>query len=113
MKKTLVLIVMAAVFVLGCSQRFVIYKNDRAYYFASKEQGITKMICDSGDLAKILKRTTSIPEGTRKQLYDGSCVNPSPDATEKAYESLTPQQRTDLRQSFRVEGYQVNYFPCG
>ena len=113
MKKTLVLMALAAVLVMGCSQRFVMYKGGRAYYFASRQQGITKMICDSGDLARILKRTTSIPEATRKELYAGSCVKPSPEATEKTYESLTPKQREELRQSFRAEGYEINYFPCG
>jgi len=104
------------VFVLlasSCSQRFLIYKDGKAYHFAGKREGLYKMLCESGDFKRVLENSSTIPQATKKELYVHNCVTPTPDKVQELYVAMSVEQRKDLRESFKKEGYAINYFPCG
>ncbi|MDA8169688.1 MAG: hypothetical protein M0Z59_08360 [Nitrospiraceae bacterium] len=106
-----VLVGILALAAFGCN-RFIIYKGGKAYYFASKRQGLYKMLCESGDFKKVLEAAKTIPEKDKEDLWKYNCVEPSADKVQQIYTSMTPGQRTDLREAFKTQGYEINYFPC-
>ncbi|MDA8171455.1 MAG: hypothetical protein M0Z48_06460 [Nitrospiraceae bacterium] len=109
----LVALLLTAVFLLGCStDRFIVRKNGRAYYFASKSKGLYKMLCASGDFKRVLE-SSMVPPDMKKDLYRYNCVEPSADKVQALYVSLTPEQRKSIRSAFIAQGYEINYFPCG
>ena len=104
---------LAAVFVFGCSaNRFAIYKNGKAYYFASRSNGLHHMLCDSGDFKKVLA-ASSVPQDKKDSLYRYNCVQPDCNKVQALYVSLTPDERKSIRKAFEGQGYDINYFPCG
>lgn len=105
------LLVLAVCFGCGTS-RFIIYKNGKAYYFASRRKGLYRMLCDSGDFKKVLERS-SIPADAKRELYRYNCVEPSADRVQAIFVALTPEQRESIRLAFVAQGYEINYFPCG
>jgi hypothetical protein len=49
----------------------------------------------------------------KDQLYRYNCSSDrSPDRIRQIYSSLTREQRKDLRQAFRENGYDINAMPC-
>lgn len=99
---------------LGCSSnRFIVYKHGRAYYFATKRQGLHKMLCDSGDFKKVLAAAQALPPKASKDLYYYTCVKPDAKKVQALYVSLTPSQRKSMLSAFMGEGYEINFWPCG
>jgi len=109
------LLVISAFILLAsaCSQRFLIYKDGKAYHFAGKREGLYKMLCESGDFKRVLEYSITIPSATKSELYALNCVTPAPDRVQELYVAMSVAQRKDLRESFKKEGYAINYFPCG
>ncbi len=107
------IVVLAALFVFGCStNRFIVYKHGKAYYFASRREGLHHMLCDSGDFKKVLA-DSSVPQDKKDALYRYNCTQPDSNKVQALYISLTPDQRKSIREAFEKEGYEINYFPCG
>lgn len=98
--------------VSGCSSTFLISKDGKGYFFGSKSDAIYRMLCDSGDLRKILKDATRIPETTKEEIYQSNCVNRSGERVKEIYAAMTPEERKDLRNAFKLNGYDINYLPC-
>lgn len=98
--------------VSGCSSTFLISKDGKGYFFGSKSDAIYRMLCDSGDLRKILKDATKIPETTKEEIYQFNCVNRSGERVKEIYAAMTPEERKDLRNAFKLNGYDINYLPC-
>lgn len=98
--------------VSGCSSTFLISKDGKGYFFGSKSDAIYRLLCDSGDLRKILKDAKKIPEDTRELIYKSNCINRSAEKVKEIYAAMTPEERKDLRNAFRLNGYDINYLPC-
>lgn len=98
--------------ITGCSSTFLISKDGKGYFFGSKSDAIYRMICDSGDLKKILRDVTLIPQSTRDLIYQSNCIERSGEKVQEIYTSLTPEERKDLRRAFKLNGYDINYLPC-
>lgn len=98
--------------VSGCSSTFLISKDGKGYFFGSKSDAIYRLLCDSGDLKKILKDATRIPDSTKEAIYQSNCVNRSGEKVKEAYASMTAEERKDLRNAFKMNGYDINYLPC-
>ncbi len=112
MKKGFFMLVLLSVaFLLGCSEKFVISKDGKTYFFASKRQELQKMLCDTGDLRKVLANTL-ISEDTRNELYRYNCEEPSAEKMQAIYTQLTVEQRRSLRKAFMEQGYKINQSPC-
>ncbi len=101
------------VIIAGCSSTFVVTKDGRGYFFGSKSEGLYKMMCESGDLLKILN-DTQLPPDIKDNLYKYNCVlsERSKDKVKEIYVSLKPEQRRDLRLTFQKHGYDINYLAC-
>ncbi|MEW6116438.1 MAG: hypothetical protein AB1553_06010 [Nitrospirota bacterium] len=99
----------------GCaSNTFVVTKDGKSYFFGSKQEGFYKLLCETGDLQKILA-DTHLAQESKDKLYTYNCVDRSKDAKEKvreAYVALTPEQRRELRLTFQLHGYDINYMEC-
>lgn len=97
----------------GCTSTFTLTKGgERGYVFGSKDEGLYKMLCESGDLAKILADTPLKGE-IKDALYRANCAaDRSKEKVKEIYTSLTVGQRKDLRLAFKRHGYEVNYMIC-
>ena len=97
----------------GCSSTFSIAKEGgRSYFFGSRDQGFYTMMCESGDLTRILN-DTSLQVEIKNALYKGNCsADRSSEKVKEIYASLTAEQRKELRLAFKKHGYEVNYMMC-
>lgn len=109
------LLVLGALLVLAAcaGNRFIIYKDGKAYYFAGKQEGLYEMLCTSGDFRRVLENTKSISAQTRDDLYRYNCDGADAGKVQALYTAMTVEQRKDLREAFKGQGYEINYFPCG
>ncbi len=102
----------AAVFTGACSSTFLVSKDGRGYFIGNDSKAVYKMLCESGDLGKILS-DTQLPQDMRGNLYKYNCSpERSGEKVKEIYASMTPGQRKDLRMAFRHNGYDINYLPC-
>lgn len=108
-----VLTVAVVLTLVGCApSTFIISKDDRAYYFGRESKVLRVMLCDSGDLKRILSETI-MPENLKEDLLRYNC---SEDQSEKkviaTFLFLTPEEKDDLKSAFIRHGYVINYVPC-
>ncbi len=96
----------------GCSSTFLISKDGKGYFFGSKSDAVYRLLCDSGDLRRILKDATRIPAEKKEFIYQSNCVSRSGEKVKEIYASMTPDERKDLRNAFKLNGYDINYLPC-
>lgn len=115
MKKVLFIVMLAAaVLSLGaCASTFVAYKDGHGYYMGNGSNDAYKLFCESGDLKKILIGAGTIGQDVKDELYRYNCGEERSSAKVKQlYAAMTIEQRKDLRQSFKQNGYDINYLHC-
>ncbi len=111
MQKVVVLFFSCAVMVAGgCTSTFLVGKDCRSYFFGSNDEGLYRMLCESGDFRRVLEGT-ALPQETKDAFYRYNCVQPFPDKVKELYVSLTSEEKRDLRFSFQKQGYYINYKP--
>lgn len=97
---------------IGCSSTFLVSKDGKGYFLGSRSDAIYKMLCESGDLKKLLSDTRFTQE-LKDDLYRYNCSNErSGDRIKKIYAAMTMEQRKELRGAFTKNGYDINYLPC-
>lgn len=110
MKSIAVVGLLAGTLVLsGCSgSNFLVYKDAKHFYVTSNSDTLRKVLCESGDLARIA-RDADLPVKMQNDLTASIC------ATEKVkemvlavLESMTKEQRRALKLAFQLNGYEVN-----
>ncbi|MGW8273278.1 MAG: hypothetical protein ACWGN7_07815 [Thermodesulfovibrionales bacterium] len=111
--RTAALVIAFALVLLGCApSTFIISKDGRAYYFGRESKVLRAMLCDSGDLERILSETI-MPDNLKHAFLRYNC---SEDRSEKkviaTYLFLNPDERKDLKSAFSRHGYVINYVPC-
>ena len=94
----------------ACTQTFLISKDCRNYFFGSDEKELRTMLCDSGDLRRILD-DAQLPPETKDSLYGYQCTERSGDKVRELYGALSLEQKRDLKYSFQKHGYDINYRP--
>lgn len=109
--KRLLLIVITGLSLAGCSDTFVVTKDGKSYFFGSNREGLYKLLCDSGDLNKILN-DTHLSQDTKDNLYKYNCTQRSGEKVKEIYASLKPEERRELRLAFQMHGYDINYMAC-
>jgi hypothetical protein len=96
----------------ACTSTFLVSKNGRGYFLGSGSSSVYAMLCESGDLKKVLA-DTQLPQALQDDLYTYNC---SPERSGKRvrdlYAAMSPEQRKDLRLAFKHNGYDINYLPC-
>lgn len=101
-----------AILISSCSSTFLVSKDGKGYFLGSKSEAIYKMLCESGDMKKIISDTT-FSQGLKDDLYRYNCSSErSGEKIKQLYASMVPEQRKDLRNAFKSNGYDINYLPC-
>lgn len=112
MRLGIIWMIAALLGLVGCSSTFLASKDGKGYYVGSGSDAAYRMFCLSGDLRKILHDTT-LPQETRDGLYSATCgTERSGVRVKELYGNMSPEQRKELRQAFRRNGYDINYLPC-
>ena len=97
----------------ACASTFVASKAGKGYYVGSSSNAAYRMFCESGDMKRILDATTTIEQEKKDDLYGSNCgPERSNDRVRKVYSSMTAEQRRDLRQAFKKNGYDINTMRC-
>jgi len=98
--------------VTACTSTFLVQKDGRGYFVGSNSDAIHKMLCESGDLVKVLS-DTKLPQDMRDELYKYNCsLERSGAKVKEIYTAMSPDQRKDLRTAFRHNGFEINHMHC-
>jgi hypothetical protein len=109
---TMVVMILSLAILSGCSDTFLVTKDGKSYFFGSNREGLYKMLCESGDLNKILA-DTKLPQNIKNDLYKYNCTpSQSRDKVKEIYSSMTSEQRRELRLAFQLHGYDINLMAC-
>lgn len=99
-------------FTAACGSTFVVSKDGKGYYLGSGSKSAFSMLCESGDLAKVLA-DTRLSREMQTDLNRSTCsAGRSKERVKQLYASLTPEQRKDLRLAFKKNGYEINAMLC-
>ena len=97
----------------ACASTFVASKAGKGYYVGSSSNAAYRMFCESGDMQRILTATTTIGQDKKDDLYGSNCgPDRSNERVRKVFASMTTEQRRDLRQAFKKNGYDINAMRC-
>lgn len=97
----------------SCAPSTFIVSNDYgAYYFGSESDNLKRMICDTGDLERVL-RDAEIPEHLKTDFYGYVCSEKrSREKVISLYAFLSPEEKRSLKRAFSMRGYMVNHVAC-
>jgi hypothetical protein len=112
--KTRVFINIAAIalFISSCSPTFLVYKNGRYCFVGSCSNAKYDILCETGELKKVLA-SSHLREELKDSLYKSSCsAERSRDKVTKIFASMTVEERKDIRNAFRANGYNINRLAC-
>ena len=99
-------------FISACTSTFVASKDGKGYHMGSSSDAAYGMFCDSGDLKRILA-TTTFSQELKDNLFQNNCgSNRSREKVKQLFASMSPEQRKELRISFKNNGYEVNIMRC-
>jgi hypothetical protein len=102
-------IMVVSLIVGGCSSsKFLVYKDGRNFYVNSDCPERQRILCDSGDIDKIVKEST-LPNSLQMKLKEGIC--PSSKVKKSLMDTLdgmTSEQQSALKNAFRRNGYEIN-----
>jgi hypothetical protein len=96
----------------ACSPVFMVQKEGvekRGRFLGSKTT--SEMLCDSGDLLKVLEDTHFSKE-LKETFYRYNCSEQSSEKVKQIFASMTSEQRKDIRTAFRKNGYLINSGAC-
>ncbi len=111
-KRLLCVIAGTALLAAGCSSTFMMVKNGSGYILGSESNAMYSMLCESGDLQKILL-DAQLGQGTKDDLYRYNCSpDRSRDKVKQVYASMVPAERKALRVAFKSNGYEINAMHC-
>lgn len=102
----------AAMLGVGCSSTFLVSKDGQGYFLESNSKTLQVMLCDSGDLQKVLSDTRLSTE-MKESFYRFNCTaERSGQKVKELFTAMTPGERKELRLAFKNNGYDINYLPC-
>jgi hypothetical protein len=111
-KRLLWVIAGTALLAAGCSSTFMMVKNGSGYMLGSDSNEVYRLLCESGDLQKILL-DAQLGQGTKDDLYRYNCSpDRSRDKVKQVYASMVPAERKALRVAFKSNGYEINAMHC-
>ncbi len=113
--KTWFLISVAGMAVLtgACSagSDFLVLKHGKGYYLGSNSNAKYEMLCTSGEMDKVLA-SSNLSKEMKDNLYKYSCSEErSGEKVKQLYASMTVEQRRDIKNAFRRNGYDINQGP--
>ncbi len=112
MKTWYVIIAGMVFFAAGCSSTFLLVKNGSGYMLGSDSKEVYRMLCESGDLKKILS-DAQLRQEAKDDLYKYNCSpERSRDKVKQVYAAMVPEERKALRIAFKSNGYEINAMHC-
>lgn len=98
-----------ALLATGCASRnFIVYKEGKSFYLASDGPDRTRILCDSGDLARIVE-DSRLPAPLKAELKERICVaRKGKKDIMDTLNGMTKEQHADLKTAFRENGYEIN-----
>lgn len=108
----IVVVACAANFFAGCTNNILVTKNGERYFVATKDKGLKKLLCDSGDMTLILQ-SAELRKPLEEQLYTGICGdNTSREKILELFAGMTKEERSKFKFAFQLNGYDVNKVLC-
>jgi hypothetical protein len=107
---SLVLLSVSLLF-FGCAKTFLVSKDCNTYFFGSNNQALYKVLCQSGDLEKVLV-DSGLPPDVQAGLHQAQCVDRSRENLNSIYGGLSRDQQEALKSAFRKNGYEINAHPA-
>ena len=105
-------IAIASFIAAGCTSTFMMVKNGTGYMLGSESDEVYHILCESGDLQKILLEA-QLRQEAKNNLYKYNC---SPDRSrekvKQTYAAMVPAERKSLRLAFKSNGYEINAMHC-
>ncbi len=102
----------AALVAAGCSSTFLMVKNGSGYMLGSESKEVYRILCESGDLKKILS-DAELRQTAKDDLYKYNCSpERSREKVKQVYASMVPEERKALRLAFKTNGYEINAMHC-
>lgn len=111
--KRFLIIIIGVLFIVGCAPTtFLVQKGEsKAYYFGSERKDAYELLCESGDLRRIL-RDAGLEEDIKKELYEYVCVERLFDKVVSIYAFLSPEEKKALKSAFVRHDYIINTVRC-
>ncbi|MCK9419700.1 MAG: hypothetical protein M0R70_10005 [Nitrospirae bacterium] len=102
-----------AVLIGACSPStdFLVLKHGRGYYVGSNSNARYEMLCTSGEMDKVLA-SSKLSMELKNSLYKYSCSEErSGEKVKQLYAAMTVEQRKDIKNAFRINGFDINQGP--
>jgi hypothetical protein len=97
-----------ALVINACTDTFLVHKNGRGVFLGSNMKAKYDVLCESGDIEKVLALSTLSKE-MKDALYRYSCSSErSGEKVKQIYASMTSDERKDIKRAFRKNGYTIN-----
>lgn len=96
----------------ACSSTLRVSKEGRTATLGSRADTGYKMLCESGELQRVLLDAPLTPELKDALTHCLCSAERSPEKAKRLYSSMTDEQQKDLRQSFKRSGYDLST-ACG
>jgi len=93
----------------GCgTQTFMVYKDGMNFFITSNCPERQRLLCDSGDIDRVVA-CSNLPTSLQLRIKEAIC---SKDKTKQDMSDLlgemTDEQRSSLKNAFRIIGYEIN-----
>ena len=107
--RTGIVITTLALLVGGCSSNnFLVYKDGSNFFVTSNCAARQRLLCASGDLGRIVAGA-AIPQTLRDRIKEAICATGVTTADmHEILATMTAEQLSALKQSFRANGYEIN-----
>jgi hypothetical protein len=112
MKAWFLIIAGMTFFAGGCTSTFMMVKNGTGYMLGSESKEVYRILCESGDLKKILS-DAQLRQEAKDDLFKYNCSpERSRDKVKQVYAAMVPEERKSLRIAFKSNGYEINAMHC-
>jgi len=105
-------IIITVLITAACSSTLRVSKEGRAFTLGSRAGAGDTMLCESGDLQRVLLDTTLTPELKNAFRQCICSAERSPEKAKRLYSSMTDEQQKDLQRAFNHSGYDLSV-ACG
>lgn len=102
------LLACACLLTAACSSNFLVYKQGRHFYVTSTGQELKSVLCDSGDLKRILAES-KLDLPLQSKLDESICgTGKVRERVLTVLEEMSREERSTLKSSFQAHGYDIN-----
>jgi hypothetical protein len=96
----------------ACTPMIMVGKEGRGGFLGNNSKEMNEMLCTSGDLEKVLE-ATQLSKEMKDDFYRYNCsAERSSDKVKQLYASMTAEQRREVRNAFKQNGYSINAGSC-